>query len=86
MHGAKRVMLFCLMTAILPTILIIIPLYLRHVVFADVVYPVAESDILAIQEGVSKYIQLFFLHHNTFVTFILYYNNTLFLSKLNRTK
>lgn len=54
MHGAKRVMLFCLMTAILPTILIIIPLYLRHVVFADVVYPVAESDILAIQEGVSS--------------------------------
>ncbi|KAJ8916248.1 hypothetical protein NQ315_016388 [Exocentrus adspersus] len=53
MHGVKRVVVFCLMTAILPTILIIIPLYLRHSVFADVTYPVAESDVLAIQEGVS---------------------------------
>ncbi|CAG9838645.1 unnamed protein product [Diabrotica balteata] len=54
MQGAKRVLVFCLMTAILPTILIIIPLYLRHHVFADIVYPVSESDVLAISEGVSS--------------------------------
>ncbi|CAG9862707.1 unnamed protein product [Phyllotreta striolata] len=54
MHGAKRVLVFCLMTAVLPTILTIIPLYLRHVVFADVVTPVAESDILSLQEGISS--------------------------------
>ncbi|XP_056642884.1 uncharacterized protein LOC130449224 isoform X1 [Diorhabda sublineata] len=54
MHGAKRVLFFCVMTAILPTILIIIPLYLRHQVFADVIYPVAESDVLVITEGVSS--------------------------------
>ncbi|KAJ8935077.1 hypothetical protein NQ314_013022 [Rhamnusium bicolor] len=54
MHGVKRVMVFCLMTAVLPTILIITPLYLRHSVFADITYPVAESDVVAIQEGVSS--------------------------------
>nr|CAH7734690.1 unnamed protein product [Callosobruchus chinensis] len=53
MHGVKRVVIFCLMTAVLPTMLIIIPLYLRHTVFAPVVYPVAESDVLSIEEGVS---------------------------------
>ncbi|KAJ8958920.1 hypothetical protein NQ318_019689 [Aromia moschata] len=54
MHGVKRVVIFCLMTAVLPTILIIIPLYLRHSVFADITYPVAESDVLAIEEGISS--------------------------------
>lgn len=54
MHGVKRVLIFCLMTAILPTILIITPLYLRNVVFADVTYQVAESDVLAIVDGISS--------------------------------
>lgn len=54
MHGVKRVLVFCLTTAILPTALIITPLYLRNVVFADVTYPVAESDILAIDNGISS--------------------------------
>ncbi|KAG5889797.1 hypothetical protein JTB14_031345 [Gonioctena quinquepunctata] len=54
MHGVKRVLLFCFMTAILPAMLIIIPLYLRHYVFADVTVPVAESDVLAIREGYSS--------------------------------
>lgn len=54
MHGVKRVMFFCLMIAIIPTILIITPLYLRHYVFANVTYPVAESDVMAIQDGVSS--------------------------------
>lgn len=54
MHGVKRVMIFCLMIAILPAVLIITPLYLRHYVFANVTYLVAESDVLAIEDGVSS--------------------------------
>lgn len=54
MHGARRVATFCLLTAVVPTILIIIPLYLRHSLFADVVYQVAESDVFEIREGISS--------------------------------
>lgn len=54
MHGPRRVAAFCLLTAVLPTLLIIIPLYLRHSVFADVKYQVAESDIFEIDEGMSS--------------------------------
>lgn len=54
MHGVKKVVFFCLMVAILPSVLIITPLYLRHYVFANVTYPVAETDVLAIQDGVSS--------------------------------
>lgn len=54
MHGPRRVAVFCLLTAVLPTMLIIIPLYLRHSVFADVNYQVAESDIIEIDEGMSS--------------------------------
>lgn len=53
MHGIKRVLVFCICTAILPAILIIMPLWLKHHVFADVAYSVAESDILEIQDGLS---------------------------------
>lgn len=53
MHGVKRVIMFCMMTTILPTILIVIPLYLRHSAFADVTYVVAESDVVAIEDGLS---------------------------------
>lgn len=53
MHGARRVVIFCLLTAVLPTILLIIPLYLRHNLFADVVYSVAESDVVKIEDGIS---------------------------------
>ncbi|EFA03967.1 uncharacterized protein LOC659172 isoform X1 [Tribolium castaneum] len=53
-HGAKRVVAFFLLTAVLPAILIIVPLYLRHSVFADVTYPVAESDVVAIVDGMSS--------------------------------
>lgn len=45
--------IFCLLTAVLPTILIIIPLYLRHNVFSDVVYEVTESDVLEIGDEIS---------------------------------
>lgn len=54
MHGVKRVIVFCLLTAILPVALIVLPLYLRHSVFADVTYAVAESDIIEIRDGVSS--------------------------------
>lgn len=54
MHGVKRVVLFCTMTAILPTILIITPLYLRHSIFADVSFYVTESDVMAIEDGISS--------------------------------
>lgn len=53
MHGARRVIAFCLLTAVLPTILLITPLYLRHSVYADITYAVAESDILEMANGVS---------------------------------
>lgn len=54
MHGIKRVIIFCIMTTILPTILIITPLYLRHIVFADVPYAMAESDVVEIKNGISS--------------------------------
>lgn len=53
MNGVRRVIFFCLMTTILPIILLIMPLYLRHSLYADVVYAVTESDILEISDGVS---------------------------------
>uniref|UniRef100_A0A1A9ZHQ6 E3 ubiquitin-protein ligase APD1-4 middle domain-containing protein n=1 Tax=Glossina pallidipes TaxID=7398 RepID=A0A1A9ZHQ6_GLOPL len=54
MHGVKRVLVFCILIVILPASLIIIPLYLRRIVFADVTYPVAESDIIEIRDGISS--------------------------------
>ncbi|XP_059613104.1 uncharacterized protein LOC132259478 [Phlebotomus argentipes] len=53
MHGIKRVCIFCMLTTLLPAILIILPLYLRHSRFADVSYSLAESDIVEIKEGIS---------------------------------
>lgn len=54
MHGVRRVAIFCVMTTLLPTLLIITPLYLRHSVFTDVVIPVAESDVIAVVDGISS--------------------------------
>ncbi|XP_030245284.1 uncharacterized protein LOC115564754 isoform X1 [Drosophila navojoa] len=54
MHGVKRVLVFCIMIVILPAILIIMPLYMRKTIFADVIYPVAESDIIEIRDGISS--------------------------------
>jgi len=54
MHGARRVIAFCFMTAVLPTILLIIPLYLRHSVYTDVIYAVAESDVVEMGNGISS--------------------------------
>uniref|UniRef100_A0A034WLL9 E3 ubiquitin-protein ligase APD1-4 middle domain-containing protein n=2 Tax=Bactrocera dorsalis TaxID=27457 RepID=A0A034WLL9_BACDO len=54
MQGVKRVIVFCILIVILPSALIIIPLYLRRTAFADVIYPVAESDIIEIRDGISS--------------------------------
>lgn len=53
MQGIKRVIIFCLLTTILPIFLLVLPLYLRHNLYADVVYAVTESDVLEISDGVS---------------------------------
>ena len=53
MHGARRVVTFCVLTAVLPTIILIMPLYIRHKLFADILYSVTESDILKIDNGLS---------------------------------
>ncbi|XP_037958574.1 uncharacterized protein LOC119688030 isoform X2 [Teleopsis dalmanni] len=66
MHGVKRVLVFCIMIVILPATLIIVPLYLRKTVFADVTYPVAESDIIEIRDGISSiFCQQHSLHMST---------------------
>lgn len=54
MHGFKRIFVFCLVTTLLPALLIILPLWLRHSKYADVHYKVAESDILEIRHGISS--------------------------------
>ncbi|XP_012274596.1 uncharacterized protein LOC105696593 [Orussus abietinus] len=53
MHGIKRVVIFCILTTVLPMLLLAIPLYLRHSLYADVAYAVTESDILEVQDGIS---------------------------------
>ena len=66
MHGPKRVLAFCVLTCILPATLIIVPLYLKRTVFADVIYPIAESDIMEIRDGISSiFCQKHTLHMNT---------------------
>lgn len=53
MDGVKRLITFFILIAILPSILIMIPLYLRHFFYADVAYAVTESDIIEINDGIS---------------------------------
>lgn len=53
MHGVKRVLAFCCLVAVVPTCLIIMPLYLKNVIFKDMAYSVAESDILEVRDGIS---------------------------------
>lgn len=66
MHGAKRVVAFCCLIAILPAIFIITPLYLKHSTFADVIYAVAESDIVDVVEGISSvFCQAHYLQMNS---------------------
>lgn len=53
MHGIRRVLVFCILVAILPITFIAISLYLRHITYADVAYAVTESDIMEINDGIS---------------------------------
>ncbi|XP_026757326.2 uncharacterized protein LOC113517009 isoform X2 [Galleria mellonella] len=54
MHGSRRVITFCVLTAILPTILIVLPLYLRNMKYADVMYKISDSDVIQIHKGQSS--------------------------------
>ncbi|XP_013188827.1 uncharacterized protein LOC106133590 isoform X2 [Amyelois transitella] len=54
MHGSRRVITFCLLTAVLPTILIVLPLYLRNMRYADVLYRISDSDVIQIHKGQSS--------------------------------
>lgn len=53
MHGIKRIVVFCTLTTILPILLLVTPLYLRHNFYANVAYAVTDSDILEITDGIS---------------------------------
>ncbi|XP_011704224.1 PREDICTED: uncharacterized protein LOC105459689 [Wasmannia auropunctata] len=53
MDVVRKLLLMCILLAVIPLILITIPLYLRHVFYADVAYGVAESDIIEINDGIS---------------------------------
>ncbi|XP_018399067.1 PREDICTED: uncharacterized protein LOC108776839 [Cyphomyrmex costatus] len=53
MDVVRRLLILCMLTAVLPFILIIIPLCLRHILYADVAYAVTESDIIEINDGIS---------------------------------
>lgn len=54
MHGSRRVITFCLLTTVLPTILIVLPLYLRNIKYADVMYKISDSDVIQIHKGQSS--------------------------------
>ncbi|XP_018058562.1 PREDICTED: uncharacterized protein LOC108693887 isoform X1 [Atta colombica] len=53
MDVVRRLIILCMLTAVLPFLLIIIPLCLRHIFYADVAYAVTESDIIEINDGIS---------------------------------
>lgn len=54
MHGSRRVITFCFLTTILPTMLIVLPLYLRNYKYADVMYKMSDSDVIQIHKGQSS--------------------------------
>ncbi|XP_030033439.1 uncharacterized protein LOC115449705 isoform X2 [Manduca sexta] len=54
MHGTRRVITFCLLTTVLPTMLIVLPLYLRNIRYADVMYKISDSDVIQIHKGQSS--------------------------------
>ncbi|XP_050670151.1 uncharacterized protein LOC126968952 isoform X2 [Leptidea sinapis] len=54
MHGSRRVVIFCLLTTVLPSILILSSLYLRNSRYADVMYKVSDSDVIQIHKGQSS--------------------------------
>ncbi|XP_028162819.1 uncharacterized protein LOC135087760 isoform X2 [Ostrinia nubilalis] len=54
MRGSRRVVTFCILTTIMPTILIVLPLYLRNIKYADVLYKISDSDVIQIHKGQSS--------------------------------
>lgn len=54
MHGSRRVIMFCILTTVLPSILIVLPLYLRNIKYADVMYKISDSDVIQIHKGQSS--------------------------------
>ncbi|XP_068621284.1 uncharacterized protein [Battus philenor] len=54
MHGSQRVIMFCLLTTVLPTTLIVSSLYLRNIRYADVMYKISDSDVIQIHKGQSS--------------------------------
>ncbi|XP_059477434.1 uncharacterized protein LOC132197858 isoform X2 [Neocloeon triangulifer] len=55
MRGARRVVAFCLLTAAIPTMLVILPLYLRNTVFAERNFSLTESDVMPLGDGISPF-------------------------------
>jgi len=53
MDIVRRLIILCILIVVLPFILIILPLYLRHNCYTDVAYAVTESDIIEINDGIS---------------------------------
>ncbi|ODN05214.1 hypothetical protein Ocin01_01469 [Orchesella cincta] len=53
--GPIRVATFCLMTIILPCLLLIAPLYIRYQVFSDVLYTLGESDLVTVDRPISTF-------------------------------
>uniref|UniRef100_A0A336M1Q3 CSON007457 protein n=1 Tax=Culicoides sonorensis TaxID=179676 RepID=A0A336M1Q3_CULSO len=54
MAGVRRVITFCLLTFIVPAIFVILPLYLRHIVYAPRNLALAESDIVEVKQGINS--------------------------------
>lgn len=44
---------FCLMTIVLPCLLLIAPLYIRYQIFSDVIYTLGESDLVTVDKPIS---------------------------------
>ncbi|XP_035706394.1 uncharacterized protein LOC110846853 isoform X2 [Folsomia candida] len=53
--GPIRVIVFCLVTIILPCCLLIAPLYIRYNVFKDVIYNLGESDLIMVEKPISTF-------------------------------
>ncbi|KAF4519020.1 hypothetical protein B566_EDAN009783 [Ephemera danica] len=54
MRGARRVITFCLLTACLPVLLLILPLYLRNTTFAERHFSLLKHDVIPLSDGISS--------------------------------
>jgi hypothetical protein len=53
--GPIRVIVFCLVTIILPCLLLVAPLYIRYHLFRDVAYNLGESDLITVDRPISTF-------------------------------